>query len=83
MVALLRFLAKRFGPDEVARMLGTLTATDRAELGSGEAWIGYDAVRHLMEQTDRVLGSDDLHFVVECGRAIADGITHCLRSVAR
>lgn len=76
-LAVLRFLTGRFGDSAVRMVLEGLPdqAFEPFRAGIGvTTWVPYDAVRRLMEHIDRRLGSDDLRFIVECGRGIAEGV---------
>jgi hypothetical protein len=37
-----------------------------------DQWVPFEIVSNLVEAIDRRLGRDDLHLVVECGRAVAE-----------
>lgn len=83
-LAVLRFLTGRFGDSAVRMVLEGLPpeAFEPFRVGIGaETWVPYDAVRRLMEHIDRRLGSDDLRFIVECGRGIAEGVFERVREM--
>lgn len=73
--ALLQFVATRFGDRALVGLLAALPEPSRTLFARGVSpgsWMPYLAVRHLVEKIDATLGGDDLHVVVDCGRAVAD-----------
>ena len=83
-LAALRFLTRRFGDGAVRMVLEGLPeeAAQTFQRGiSPTSWVPYDAVRRLMEHIDRRLGSDDLRFIIECGRGIAEGVFELRREL--
>jgi hypothetical protein len=46
-----------------------------------EAWIDGHAVEKLVEHIDAQVGTNDLHTVVECGRAAAEGAFEAMRAL--
>lgn len=83
-LAVLRFVAQRFGERALKDLLATLPESSRQVFEGGvtpEAWVRYDAVDSLVQHVDARLGRDDLHLVVQCGEAIADGAVELMRAV--
>ncbi len=83
-VSVLRFVARRFGERALKDVLDSLPADVRPVFVDGiapGAWVPYDAVSRLIESVDAGLGDDDLHLVVECGRAAAEGAIDLVRSI--
>ena len=83
-VAMLRFVARRFGERALRDLLDGLEEPTRGIFLNGVApddWVPYDAVNAFMQSVDAHLGRDDLHLVVQCGRAAAEGAFERLRDV--
>lgn len=76
-LAILRFLRLSYGEARTRATLESLPSGSR-ELFQSEIkpdqWVPYDALRELMEHIDKTIGYDDLRFVVQCGRATAEGL---------
>jgi len=75
-IAILRFVARRYGEHALSDVLGSMPPEAGTVFRAGvtlEQWIPYDAVLELLSAVDRVLGRDDLHSIVICGRAAAEG----------
>ena len=84
MVSVLRFVARRFGERALKDLLDALPGDVRGPFDAGiepDAWVDYDTLRALVEQIDARLGQDDLHMVLECGRAAAEGAFDVMRKV--
>ncbi len=65
-------------------MLETLPDVARHvfERGIGDDdWIPFPAVDALMQTVDAQMGRDDLHLVVQCGRAASEGAFETMRKV--
>lgn len=83
-LAVLRFVSQRFGERALKDLLETLPDGTREVFDGGIApdqWVRYDAVNALVQHIDARLGRDDLHLVVQCGEAIADGAIELMRAV--
>lgn len=83
-VAILRFVARKFGERAVKDVLDSMPAAARAPFDLGvldEAWIDGHAVEKLVEHIDTQVGSGDLQTVVECGRAAAEGAFDAMRAL--
>jgi hypothetical protein len=48
---------------------------------STDDWVPFDAVTTLFERIDATFGRDDLHLVVDCGRAAAEGVLDRMRAM--
>lgn len=75
LLAVLRFVARRFGERSVKGVLDTLEPHLRRIFDEGvdpERWYAGDVLTTLAERIDAVLGRDDLHVIVELGRALAE-----------
>ena len=75
LVAALRFVARRFGERSVKEVLDTLSPMLRRPFDEGvdaERWYPGEVLTGLAERIDAVHGRDDLHVVVELGRAVAE-----------
>lgn len=83
-LSVLRFVARRFGERALRELLTTLPEQARRpfELGVAEdTWIDGFALRMLVDAIDAKLGSDDLHTIVECGGAAAEGAFELMRAI--
>ena len=83
-LSVLRFVSRRFGERALTDLLATLpdgAASTFKQGVSGEQWVPYEAVNDLVQHVDARLGRDDLHLVVQCGRAAAEGAFDIMRSV--
>lgn len=75
-LSVLRFIARKYGERSVKQVLDTMPPSARNPFVDGiegEKWIDGLALRSLVEHVDTQLGADDLHTIVECGRAAAEG----------
>lgn len=75
-LAVLRFVAQRFGERALKQVLDSMPLEARRPFIEGiaqESWVDLGAVCTLMEHIDAHLGQDDMHLVLEAGRAVADG----------
>ena len=75
LVAALRFVARRFGERSVKEVLDRLSPMLRRPFDEGvdaERWYPGEVLTGLAERIDAVHGRDDLHVVVELGRAVAE-----------
>jgi serine/threonine protein kinase len=76
-VSTLRFIGKRFGERALRSTLDALPSPARNEFAKGVSnsdEVRLPSVVELITHVDRHLGNDDLHLVVQCGKAMADGI---------
>jgi len=83
-VPLLRFIAREFGERSLKTVLDALPADILPVFESGIApatWVPFDAVVNLVSVVDAKLGNDDLHFVLLCGRAMAEGAVELMRAL--
>jgi serine/threonine-protein kinase len=83
-VSVLRYVARKFGERALKDLLDALPEEVRAPFVHGidpDAWVEYDTLRALVEQVDARLGRDDLHLVLECGRAAAEGAFDVMRKI--
>jgi serine/threonine-protein kinase len=83
-LAILRFVARRFGERALGELLATLPEHGRRAFEMGitdDAWVDGVALRTLVETIDARLGSDDLHTIVECGGAAAEGAFELIRAI--
>ncbi|MBX3250929.1 MAG: serine/threonine protein kinase [Myxococcales bacterium] len=83
-LAVLRFVSRRFGERALTELLGSLPPGPSEVFRYGvaaEDRIPFDAVTALMQAIDAQLGRDDLHLVVQCGRAAAEGAFDVMREV--
>ncbi len=75
-LSVIRFVSRRFGERALQRLLEELPPALQQHFSGGVSphdWIPFDAVLQLVQRIDARLGGDDLHLVVQCGRAIAEG----------
>jgi len=83
-LSVLRFVARRFGERAVMDVLNALPEPGRRAFEAGidpEGWVDLDTLHALVEVIDARLGQDDLHMVLECGRAAAEGAFDLMRRV--
>lgn len=83
-LTVMRFVARRFGERALMDVLQTLEPTQSRVFQQGitpEAWVSYDTMNTFISQVDRQLGRDDLHLVLLCGRAAAEGAFERMRSI--
>lgn len=83
-LAILRFVSRKFGERSLKTVLDAMPADARAPFIHGidaESWVDLAAVRCLVEQIDASLGQNDLHLVLEAGRAAAEGAFDVMRAV--
>jgi serine/threonine-protein kinase len=81
-VSVLRFVARRFGERALKELLDALPSHIRAPFDHGiepEAWVDFETLRALVELIDARLGQNNLHLVLECGRATAEGAFDLMR----
>ncbi len=78
----LRFVARRFGERKLKELLETLPPDVRAPFYEGvqpDGWVALEVLLALAERIDAMLGQDDLHLVLESGRAAAEGAFETLQ----
>ncbi|MDQ3037712.1 MAG: hypothetical protein M3Y87_35290, partial [Myxococcota bacterium] len=83
-LSVLRFVARKFGERALKDLLDALPSAMRGPFDAGiepESWVDFEVLRSLVEQIDARLGADDLHMVLECGRAAAEGAFDVMRKV--
>jgi len=83
-LAILRFVARKFGERALKELLDSMPVHPRKvfEQGIGpDDWVELDAVRTLVEKIDARFGADDLHLVLEAGRAAAEGAFDLMREL--
>ncbi|MGE3636387.1 MAG: hypothetical protein AB7P00_41170, partial [Sandaracinaceae bacterium] len=83
-LATLRFIARKFGERALKELLESMPAEHRAPFVQGiaeDSWVSLTSVRVLVEHADRRLGEDDLHLVLEAGRAAAEGAFDVMREL--
>ncbi|MEZ4337186.1 MAG: serine/threonine-protein kinase [Sandaracinaceae bacterium] len=81
-LAILRFVARKFGERALKELLDAMPEDARRvfEAGIGpDDWVDLEAVKTLVEKIDARLGADDLHLVLEAGRAAAEGAFELMR----
>lgn len=74
-VSVLRFVARKYGERALKTLLTHLPEDVRPVFTDGVApgsWVPFEAVISLFETIDAHLGNDDLHVILECGRAAAE-----------
>ena len=82
-VAVLRFVARRFGERAMPGFLASLDPSVRPIFDRGigpDDDVPLDALTALYDHIDTAFGHGDLHLVVDCGRAAAEGVIDRLRS---
>ncbi len=75
-LAILRFVARQFGERALKDVLDTMPADARRPFVEGidtDSWVDLGSVKTLVEHIDARLGQNDLHLVLETGRAAAEG----------
>ncbi len=75
-LAILRFVARQFGERALKDVLDSMPEDARRPFVEGiddTSWVDLAAVRVLVEHIDARLGQNDLHLVLEAGRAAAEG----------
>lgn len=83
-LAILRFVARKFGERSLQDVLSSMPEEARAPFIHGidaDSWVDFAAVATLVEHIDALLGQDDLHLVVETGRAAAVGAFDLMRQL--
>jgi len=83
-LAALRFVGRRFGERSVKEVIGGLDATLRRPFDEGiepDRWYAGENFTALAERIDAVHGRDDLHVIVELGRAIAESAFDDMRNL--
>ena len=84
-IPVLRFVADRFGERQLKGILETLPPEAGPLFSDGvaaDSWLTHDAFMTLLAQIDAQLGADDLHLVVECGAAAAEGAAERIRAMS-
>jgi len=75
-LAILRFVARQFGERALKSVLDSMPPGARRPFTDGidhASWVSLGAVRALVEHIDAHLGQDDMHLILEAGRAAAEG----------
>jgi len=83
-LSVLKFVARRFGERALNDLLRNLPPMSRVVFDAGvteTTWVPYDAHNLLVQTVDARLGRDDLHLVVQCGRAAAEGAFDLMREL--
>lgn len=83
-ISVLRFVSRRFGERALTELLAALPDAPREVFRYGvaaEDRVPFDAMTALVQAIDARLGRDDLHLVVQCGRAAAEGAFELMRDV--
>lgn len=83
-LSVLRFVARRFGERALRELLTTLPEQARRTFEAGitnDTWVDGFALKILVDAIDAKLGSDDLHTIVECGGAAAEGAFELMRAL--
>ena len=83
-LAILHFVSRRFGERRLTELLNTLEGAPAHTFRDGvgrDTWIPYEHMTALVEHVDAMLGRDDLHLVVQCGRAAAESGFERMRAV--
>ncbi|MET0342012.1 MAG: protein kinase [Polyangiales bacterium] len=74
-LAVLRFVSRRYGERALAQVLARLKPEVRELFDAGVSpgsWLPFEAVCALVETIDATFGRDDLHLIADCGRAVAE-----------
>lgn len=83
-ISVLRFVSRRFGERALTELLASLPEGPREVFRFGvaeEGLVSFEALTGLVQTVDARLGRDDLHLVVQCGRAAAEGAFELMRDV--
>lgn len=83
-LAVLRFVSRKFGERALKVVLDSMTPEARRPFSDGIAednWVKLEAFREFVEQIDAKLGQDDLHLVLEAGRAGSEGAFDIMRAI--
>jgi len=83
-LAVIRFVSRRFGERPLRELLQSLPQNVRDVFDAGVGttdWIPAAAHDALIAGVDARLGRDDLHLVVQCGRAAAEGCFDRIRDI--
>ncbi|MCB9633788.1 MAG: protein kinase [Sandaracinus sp.] len=83
-ISVLRFVSRRFGERALTDLLAALPEGPAEVFRYGvaaEDRVPFDAFAALVQTVDARLGRDDLHLVVQCGRAAAEGAFELMRDV--
>ena len=83
-LAILRFVSRKFGERALREVLAAMPADTRGVFDAGigeDSWVDLEVVRSFIEEVDRRLGQDDLQFVLEAGRAAAEGAFDMMQSL--
>ena len=83
-LAVLRFVSRKFGERALKVVLDSMDPVTREPFVQGidaRGWVELDAMRAFVEQIDARLGQDDLHLVLEAGRAAAEGAFEAMRAI--
>ena len=80
-VSTLRFVGKRFGQRSLRQSLEGLEKSARNDFARGISnsdEVNLQSFIDFITHVDRHLGNDDLHLVVQCGKAMAEGVPNLL-----
>lgn len=83
-LSMMRFVARRFGERALRALLDELPEPARTVFRGGVTpgrLVSFACVEELMRAVDAGLGHDDLHLVLECGRAAAEGAFDRMRAI--
>ncbi len=83
-LAILRFVARKFGERALKELLDAMPEVERRPFMDGigpDDWVDLSSVKALVEKIDARLGADDLHLVLETGRAAAEGAFEWMRAL--
>ncbi len=83
-LATLRFISRKFGERALKDLLDSMPREHRAPFVEGideDSWVDLESMRTFIEKADARLGDDDLHLVLEAGRAAAEGAFDMMREL--